>query len=1042
MRHWLAACLFCLGISSLDRAVARAAEPLDFNRDIRPILSNNCFFCHGPDEAERKGGVDGLRLDTPEGAAADLGSGTKAITPGKPDASELLKRITSTDADEMMPPKATGKKLSAREIETLRTWIAQGAPYAKHWSYVAPKRPPVPQVKNQSWPRNDIDRFILARLEREGLQPAPEADPYTLMRRLSLDLTGLPPTVEEVDRFAEKLKAESRKLKDNASNRDSAAFSSQLSAFLSSPRFGEHWARMWLDLARYADSAGYADDPTRTIWAYRDYVIRSFNANKPFDQFTLEQLAGDLLPNPTEEQLMATAFHRNTLTNNEGGTNDEEFRNVAIVDRVNTTMAVWMGTSMACAQCHSHKYDPISQEDYFRFFAILNNTEDADRRDESPLLNFYTDEQKQQRSDWEGELAKLDETFKKFKPTATAAAEQWESKFPKELKWHAIKPTNAKSNAAAELAIDDSGAVLVAKPEKNDNYTLELPLEMPRLAGLRLDVLTNDKLPGKGPGHAGGNFIVSRISASIVPPVVNNDGDKKPSPAATAIPLKFVSAYADVASAGFSAAAVLADKVDRTKGWSSGAGKNAALTLIADGVANIPAGSKLRVVIEHQAQQANQVLGHFRLSISDDARVDDYAKTPAAIVKLLTTPVEQRKPAERDQLLEHFVREVAPELNTERKRTVQLKQSLADLKPNTVPIFRELAADKRRKTLIQRRGNFLDTGAEVTPGVISTFHPLKSGVQPDRLGLAQWLVDEQNPLTARVIANRFWEQIFGVGLVRTSEEFGSQGEQPSNPELLDFLATELIRLKWNMKEFVTLLVSSAAYRQSSQVSRELADRDPENRLLARGPRFRLSAEMVRDQALAVSGLLSPRMYGPSVKPPRPSLGLNAAFGSGLDWQTSSGEDKFRRGIYTEWRRSAPYPSMATFDAPNREVCTIRRNSTNTPLQALVTLNDPVYVETAQALARRMVAGAKTPREQVTLGFRLCLARPPQEKEVARLVALFEETRSEYAAKPEQAKQMATVPLGAAPAGVDLADLAAWTVVSNVLLNLDEVLMKR
>ncbi len=1042
MRHWLAACLICLATWSLDRSLVHAAEPLDFNRDIRPILSNNCFFCHGPDEAERKGGVDGLRLDTPEGAAADLGSGVKAITPGKPDASELLKRITSSDADEMMPPKATGKKLSAREIETLRTWIAQGAPYAKHWSYVAPKRPSVPQVKNQAWPRNDIDRFILARLEREGLQPAPEADPYTLIRRLSLDLTGLPPTVEEVDRWVEKLKAESGKPQDNPSNRDSAAFSSQLSALLSSPRFGEHWARMWLDLARYADSAGYADDPSRTIWAYRDYVIRSFNANKPFDQFTLEQLAGDLLPNPTEEQLMATAFHRNTLTNNEGGTNDEEFRNVAIVDRVNTTMAVWMGTSMACAQCHSHKYDPISQEDYFRFFAILNNTEDADRRDESPLLNFYTDEQKQQRSDWEVELAKLDETFKKFKPTATAAAEQWESKFPKELKWHAIKPTSAKSNAAAELTIDDSGAVLVAKPEKNDNYTLELPLEMPRLAGLRLDVLTQDKLPGKGPGHAGGNFIVSRISASIVPPVVTNDADKKPAPAATAIPLKFVSAYADVASAGFSAAAVLADKVDRTKGWSSGAGKNAALTLIADGVANIPAGSKLRVVIEHQAQQANQVLGHFRLSISDDARVDDYAKTPAAIVKLLTTPVEQRKPAERDQLLEHFVREVAPELNTERKRTVQLKQSLADLKPNTVPIFRELAADKRRKTLIQRRGNFLDTGAEVSPGVISTFNPIKSGAQPDRLGLAQWLIDEQNPLTARVIANRFWEQIFGVGLVRTSEEFGSQGEQPSNPELLDFLATELIRFKWNMKEFVTLLVSSAAYRQSSQVSRELADRDPENRLLARGPRFRLSAEMVRDQALAVSGLLSPRMFGPSVKPPRPSLGLNAAFGSGLDWQTSSGEDKFRRGIYTEWRRSAPYPSMATFDAPNREVCTIRRNLTNTPLQALVTLNDPVYVETAQALARRMVAGAKTPREQVTLGFRLCLARPPQDKEVARLVALFEETRSEYAAKPDQAKQMATVPLGAAPAGVDLADLAAWTVVSNVLLNLDEVLMKR
>jgi len=794
----------------LASGVCAADPPIDFNRDIRPILSNRCHKCHGPDEKQRKGGTDGLRLDRREGATADLG-GYAAIVPGNLEKSALVQRITSRDPDERMPPKETGKSLSPREIDLLKRWVAQGAPYAAHWSYVKPVRPPLPAVQRGDWPRNGIDYFILARLEQEQLAPLPEADRLALIRRVSLDLTGLPPSLEDLRQFGlspSGTKGETERTSDGESD----WYSSYVDKLLNSSAYGEHWAHAWLDLARYADSAGYADDPPRTIWLFRDYVIQSLNANKPLDQFTIEQIAGDLLPNPTDEQLTATAFHRNTQTNNEGGTNDEEYRNVAVVDRVNTTMAVWMGTTIACAQCHNHKYDPISQEEFFRLFALFNNTADADRRDESPLLERWSPQQIEQREILEEEIAAIEK-------------EREEDK------------------------------------EKNKD------------------------------------------------------------------------------------------------------------------------------------------------------------------------------------------------------RLAALKKSLAEIKPEkSVPIQRELPADQRRVTKLQHRGNYLDVGQEVTAGTPAAFPPLPEDAQPaagntaqpaagntapaDRLALARWLVSPENPLTARVLANRFWEQIFGIGLVATSEEFGSQGELPSHPELLDWLATELERLNWDQKAFLKVLVMSAAYRQSSRVTPELAARDPDNRLLARGPRVRLSAEMVRDQALAVSGLLSPKLFGPPVKPPQPALGLSAAFGSGIDWQASKGEDKHRRALYTTWRRSSPYPSMTTFDAPNREVCTLRRSRTNTPLQALVTLNDPVYIEAAQSLARRVVQGGAETGERIDFAFRLCLSRPPTAAEASRLIKLLDETLAEFRDDAESAKKMATDPLGAAPEGADLAQLAAWTVVANVILNLDEMLMKR
>ena len=785
-----------VGLPAPGRAQAADAVP-SFTRDIKGILSNRCVRCHGPDPEGRAGGGDeGLRLDTFEGATADLG-GHAAIVPGKPDESEIIARITSTDPDLVMPPPEAGEPLPEKQVDLLKQWIAAGATYEPHWAYVAPKRPPVPAVKRADWPRNEIDRFILARLEAEGLAPQPEADRATLARRLALDLTGLPPTPAEVDAFVADTSADAvEKLVDR---------------LLAHDGYGEHMARQWLDLARYADSAGYAEDQPRTIWGWRDWVVRAFDANMPFDEFTIRQLAGDLLPNATLDDKVATAFHRNTLTNDEGGTIDEEYRTVAVIDRVNTTLSTWMGTTMACAQCHDHKYDPLSQKEYFQLYAILNNTADADRRDESPFVR---------------------------------------------LPWKEI---------------DDKRA----------------PIEKE----------------------------------------------------------------------------------------------------IAEIEAGIP---------------------------------------------------ELKKPASKD-------RPEPPEFQPARKIVADLRKRLDENPAVTVPVLEELAGEKRRITKIQLRGNWQNLGEEVREGVPDVFHDLDAanGSRVDRMALAKWLVDPANPLTARVVVNRLWERLFGIGIVSTSEEFGSQGDLPSHPELLDWLASELVESGWNMKAIQRLIVTSAAYRQTSRCPPDLVARDPENRLVACGPRVRLSAEVIRDQALAAAGLLSRKKGGPSVKPPQPSLGLSAAFGGSTDWETSTGEDRYRRALYTTWRRSNPYPSMATFDAPSREVCTIRRPRTNTPLQALVTMNDPAYVEASQALAWRMVReGGSTEADRAARGFRLVLARQPTPAEIDRLVGLHRDAHDDFRAAPDEAKKMATDPLGPVPSDlqVDTADLAAWTVVANVILNLDETFM--
>ncbi len=747
---------------------------------------------------------------------------------------------------------------------------------------------------------------------------------------------------------------------------------------------------MWLDLARYADSSGYADDPPRTIWGFRDYVIRSLNDNKHFDQFTIEQIAGDLLPNPTDDQLIATAFHRNTLTNNEGGTSDEEFRNVALVDRVNTTMAVWMGTTMACAQCHTHKFDPITQEEYFRVFAIFNDSEDADRRDESPLVEVWTEEQTKQKADWRAEIERLKTELAADSPQLREAQALWEAKAAADEK-QAVTGRFVRVEIVDREEFLSLAEVQVFRGEEN--------------------VARKGKATQSSVDYAG-------------PPELaidgNTDGD-----------------YTKATSTTHT-------KKEKNPSWQVELSEPAAIDRI--------------VVWNRTDGNVGSRLSGFRVSILDEQQQPIWtqqiaespapskelgiAGVPADVLAIVKTPAETRDGKQKQQLSDYY-RSISPELKAVRTQLEKVEKQLADAKPlTTVPVMRDLPSDKHRTTKIQLRGNYLQTSDEVTAGVPAAFHPVPEGEPINRLTLAKWLVDDNNPLTARVIANRYCEALFGAGIVLTSEEFGSQGELPSNPELLDWLATELMRLDWDLKAFVKVLVTSAAYRQSSAVTPELYELDPDNRLLARGPRFRMSAEMIRDQSLFVSGLLSDKMYGEPVKPPQPSIGLSAAFGSGIDWTTSAGDDRYRRGLYTTWRRSNPYPSMAAFDAPNRETCTIKRDRTNTPLQALVTLNDPVYIEAAQALARRIASQGGTTQEKLARGFRLCLARPPEDVELQRLVSLFESTYAGFKETPEQAMKMATDPLGAAPEGSDVIELAAWTVVGNVLLNLDEMFLKR
>lgn len=893
-----------------------------FNRDVRPILNRRCLACHGGVRTE-----GGFSLLFPEEALDTTASGRYAIVPGDPGRSELIRRITHVDPDERMPPE--GDPLAPGEVETLRRWIAQGATWEDHWAYVPPAPQPLPAVSAPAWPRSGIDHFILARLDREGLAPSPEAGCATLLRRVSLDLTGLPPSSAEVEAFCE--------------TPTDDAYAHAVDRLLASPRFGEHWASMWLDLARYADTKGYEKDAGRSIWRYRDGVIDAFNRDLPFDQFTIWQLAGDLLPGATDAQVLATAFHRNTMTNDEGGTDDEEFRVAAVLDRVNTTFEVWQGTTMACVQCHSHPYDPFRHEEYFQLFAFFNNTEDEDRTDEQPLHVTYA-------------------------PADSAAVE-----------------------------------ALLAWFEQNG---LGLPPEAPRSLSERVHRTLYERSRPLVPARADSMWAITPENEYIYP----------------SQPGAFLR-YRGVDLSQYDAATF------GTAAWRDGR----TIELRVDR----PAGPVVaRLVLEQTGEQTFQ-----RVLLDGASGVRD-------LYVVFNRDVEPSGGLRFSTLILH---EKDPRVGSERRQAVHAKlQALAAVPGETTPILRERPPERRRTTRVFDRGNWLTPADTVAPDVPGTLPPMMPEAPRDRLGLARWLVDERNPLTARVTVNRFWARLFGRGLVETEEDFGTQGTPPSHPELLDWLALRFMHEHgWSVKQLLREIVTSATYRQSSRVTPALLERDPQNLLLARAPRVRLSAEQVRDQALEVSGLLSTKMHGPSVMPPQPPGVWKSPY-NGADWQPSEGEDRYRRAVYTYWKRTSPYPSMLTFDSPTREVCVARRVQTNTPLQALVTLNDPVYVEAAQALARRMaVEGGTGPEAQIRHGYRLALVEAPDEATLTELSALYRDALAHYQAQPDEAERLLAPPSFERtmhPTAIRADDaahahLAALTVVANAVLNLDGFVMK-
>jgi hypothetical protein len=1138
-----------------------AESQVDFNREIRPILSKNCFPCHGSDEGNRKGK---LRLDIREEAIKPRKGGKAAIAPDHPENSRVVKKITAGE----MPPEESGNKLTAQQIETVQKWIQEGAPYAQHWAFVKPQKSRLPRVQDAHWPRNAIDYFILARLEKEGLKPSPEADGLILLRRASLDLRGLPPNLAEVDAFSQ--------------DQSPDAYEKMIDRFLADPAYGERWARVWMDLARYADSAGYGSDPLRpNMWPYRDWVINAFNRNLPYDQFTIEQLAGDLVPPASggshdpgaNQHKIATAFHRNTMTNTEGGIDAEEFRVAAVKDRAITTMQVWMGLTMGCAQCHSHKYDPISQKDFYSFYAVFNHTADANRGDEFPTTPAPTLEQLDKNRQIDAQLAELRKELDKPTPALAAAQAEWERDLRSSTNWSIVQPSFMKTKSQAQLAQIPDGSIRVSGTNPaNDIYTLTAPVAVPAITAIRLEAIPDSALPQAGSGRAtDGNFVLSNVRASISPadldgkPMKGNfirvslpgpnrilslaevqafsgnenvarqgratqssidyqgsaekaidgytEGDfykalsvthtrvendpwwevrlKEPKPIDKIVvwnrtdgglqgrlagarvqlldesrhvvweetianppntsldmlpgggqSLTFSRAEADFSQNGFPVAFAISAKTNSKTGWAVAQRQKEPHTayFLFDRPVTISPKSNLTVTLHFDYHQPGFNLGRFRIAVTDDPKMPKRAAVPQEMLAILDRPEAERQPADREKLAGYF-RSITPLLQKIRDDIARLDKSRPKIA--NLPVMMELSPDKHRVTHLMRKGNFLDPGEVVSAATPAAFPSLPNGAKANRLSVARWLVSAENPLTARVAVNRFWARLFGAGIVETEEDFGTQGELPSHPKLLDWLAVEYRdNLHWDTKALLKMIVTSATYRQSSRVTPELLARDPNNRLLSRGPRYRMEAEMIRDQALALSSLLAPRVGGPSVYPPQPAGLWQAAFNGERTWATSKGEDRYRRGLYTFWRRTIPYPSMAAFDAPSRETCAIKRVRSNTPVQAFVTLNDPVFIEAAQALGRRIMReGGHSVEDRARFVLRLCLIRSPEPEQVAKLVELFERERDHYRSLPAEALKLATDPIGPLPPGTTAEELAAWTVVANVALNLDGVLTK-
>jgi len=1010
----------------LPPAVARE---VDFARDVAPLLERSCHRCHGPKKHQ-----GGLALHD-RGRAMAGGDSGPIIVPGDSAGSRLVHVVARTDPDSPMPPEGSGDPLTAEEVGVLRAWIDAGAAWGDspataaadagpdHWSFIPPKAPPIPDAARPGWARNPIDRFVLARLDAEGLEPSAEADRRTLIRRLSLDLVGLPPAPEEVDAF----------LADDRPD----AYERLVDRLLASPRYGELWARHWLDRARYADTNGYEKDRERSIWPYRDWVVRALNRDMPFDRFTVEQIAGDLLPDPTPDQLAATGFHRNTMVNEEGGIDVEEFRFAAVVDRVATTGSTWLGLTIQCAQCHTHKYDPITQREYYQVFAFLNNADEPEIELPDPEVAARRDAIEARALAMEAALA---DAYPPEGPGSLASkVAAWEGSL-KPSRWSVIPPARVVSRKNATMTVLPDGSVLASGDKaNNDVYEVDLEVDAAGVTAIRLEVLPDPSLPEGGPGRAPlfqvGDFLLTEVEAAARP-----EGSDGPHRA-----VKIARATEDFAAEGRSAALAI-DGVTDT-GWSVNGGVGRPHAAVFELAEDLGDGRpvELRLTL-HQEFIHQTTIGRFRLSVATEPRPVSASGVPADIEEiLLATPSSRTE--EQSRALTAYYLSVAPETAEARKPIAAIRAS----KPKfaTTMVFRERDPEHARTTRIHKRGEFLKPAEPVEPGVPAVLHDLPPGAPANRLTFARWLVAPENPLVGRVAMNQAWQAFFGRGLVSTPEDFGVQGERPSHPELLDWLATEFPRRGWSLKAMHRLIVTSATYRQDGRATPEQVARDPRNVLLARGPRFRVSAETIRDAALAAAGLLDARVGGPSVKPPQPEGATLLSYGQEA-WKPSVGADRYRRGLYTFLKRTAPFAAFATMDAPSPDVACMRRERSNTPLQALAMLNDVVFVEAARALARRVVREAESPSPEARLdrAYLLVLGRPPREDERARVLAYHDAQLARFRDGSLDAAQVAGAkaepppsPLLAAPEGVDLPELAAWTAVSRVLLNLDEAVTK-
>ena len=998
----------------------RAGDTINFKKQVWPILQASCFGCHGADDQQGQ-----LRLDA-QAIALHGGIGGPAIVPGKPDESLLIQRIRSDDDEKRMPLE--DDPLSDDDVAVLVKWIEQGArwpdgigsaakPSPKHWSYTSPERPAIPSVEDTRWVSNAIDLFVLSQLESHQIAPSPEVQKRRLIRRLSLDLLGIPPSVDEVERFALDERPD--------------AYARLVERYLASPLYGERWARPWLDLARYADSNGYQADQYREVWPFRDWVIDALNRDMPYDQFTVEQIAGDLLPNATLAQKIATGFHRLTTCNVEAGVDPEANRVEQVVDRVNTTGMVWLGTTFECMQCHNHKYDPFTQKEYYQVFAYFNQTP-LEVEGNGVSYNFVgpkmdlplTAKQQVQRNVVNERLEKANAKLNEARETILAGLPQWETDLLESLvdepKWHLLQIDAFRSkNGAGHRMLEDGSVLITGERPDIDTYELQISTTADAITGFKLETLTHDELPGKGPGRFEAvrpNFVLNEF-------VLTDIGGNS---------ILLEDAIADYSQPNFDVKNAIDG--DLKTAWAIAAEfhKPHAAEFLTSEAIRSDGKKQLKLRLEMN-YGGGRTIGRIRLSAMTGTR--SMQGVSDAIVAIVKTPVAERKPAQTKQLTDYYLKQ-SEEVTKLQKQVDAVKKELADVKPTTTLVMVE---DQSRETHVLKRGDFKSPGGSVLMGTPRVLNGLPEEAPQNRLGLASWIVDRSNPLTARVAVNRWWAELFGRGIVATEEDFGTQGDRPTHPKLLDYLAVEFMESGWSMKHIHRLIVHSSTYRQSSKSRDDLKDIDPNNLLLARGPRFRLDAEQIRDNALQISGLLQHKIGGPPVYPPQPNglwrhVGRNAP-----KYATSTGTDRYRRGIYTVWRRSAPYASFTNFDAPDRAACVVRRARTNTPLQALTLLNDVAFLEMARAFGERIhVLPSGSRDEKIVFAFQTAVSRYPTAREMEILQEVFESELTKFKEDAGRAKKIVDESQQSLK---DVSELATWIQIGHILLNLDETISK-